>query len=503
MAQVIASILAEHQEQVHRSARFAAMAGADWIELRLDRWPAGNDLQALLAGIRLPVLVACRTPEDGGQFRGTLAERRDLLTAALAAGAQGLDLEHWETWAPSLGGNRLRLMLRSFHSLTGVPKDLPAIQDKLFTQQANVAKIVVTAHDLADAAPVIDLLGATDQGKRPTVAFAMGRTAWPTRVIACMLGAPLIYGSVAPGLETAPGQAPVEQLRGLLRANALGGGTLLFGLLGNPALHSLGPWLHNRAFRRLGLDAVYLPFETSRPEAVMAMLPRRQLRGLSVTAPFKTAMVSQCHRLAPEAAACGSVNTLLLEAHGLVVGHNTDVHGVRAVLQRHGVPEVASNSRSAVVLGTGGAARAGATALRELGYAVTLLGRTLDPARAFAAQHGYQLGSLQAQVVRELRPAVVVHATPVGGAGRSDVDERLLPDWTPEPGTWVLDMVYQPAMTTLLRAAAAAGAVPIPGAEMFTAQAAAQLQLFTGQKVSETDLRQFLAGTAMTAGATA
>src|SRR5262245_57633954 len=132
MAKIIASIVADEREQLLRQAARAAMAGADWIELRLDRWPADADLQPLLAAIRLPVLVAIRTPDEGGAFRGTLAERRELFGRALAAGAQGIDLEHWETWTPSIGRNRLQLMIRSYHSFTGVPKDLPAIHDRLF-----------------------------------------------------------------------------------------------------------------------------------------------------------------------------------------------------------------------------------------------------------------------------------------------------------------------------------------------------------------------------------
>lgn len=499
MAQIIASIMVDGREQAQRAAERAAMAGADWVELRLDRFAADGDVGALIHGIRLPVLVACRTPEDGGHYRGTLADRRELLNRALEAGAQGLDLEHWETWNPSIGRNRLRLLVRSFHSLTGVPKQLGELQERLFAMQGTVVKIAVTAHDLADAGPVLDLLAATDQRQRPTVAFAMGRTALPTRILSCVLGAPFVYAAVSPGLETAAGQPDVAQLAGLYRVGELGGSTSVFGLLGNPALLSLGPYLHNRAFRRLGIDAIYLPFETSRPEAVLAMLPRRQLRGLSVTAPFKQAMASQCHRLSNDAAATGVVNTLTIEAHGLVVGHNTDVAGVRGALLHRQVPEVEAGSRNAVVLGTGGAGRAAAMALLQMGYAVTMLGRSLEPARSFALHHDIQLGSLQASVLRELRPAVVVHATPVGSLGRSDAEQRLLPDWTPEPGIFVLDMVYQPALTPLLQDAAAAGAIAIPGAEMFLVQAAAQVQLFTRERLAETELRRFLAGTAVTA----
>ena len=195
---------AEGRDQTLRQAARAAMAGADWVELRLDRWPPEGDLESLISAIRLPVLVAIRTPEDGGAFRGSLAERRELFGRALAAGAAGIDLEHWETWTPSVGRNRLRLMIRSYHNFTGVPQDLAAIHDKLFAQQGTVGKIAVTAHDLAQAAPVLELMAGTDQTFAPTVAFAMGQDAWPTRVLACVFGAPLVYGSVAAGCETAP-----------------------------------------------------------------------------------------------------------------------------------------------------------------------------------------------------------------------------------------------------------------------------------------------------------
>jgi len=495
MAQVMASMFAESREQVARAASRAAMAGADWLELRLDRWPAGADLAPAIAACRLPVLVACRTPEDGGHFRGTLGERRELFQHALNAGALGLDLDMAETWAPPAGRTRVRLLIRSFHSFTGVPKELPEIRDRLHALPGTVAKIVVTAHDVADAAPVLDLLQSTDQTRQPTIAFAMGRTSWPTRVLACAMGAPFVYASIDGSEETAPGQVPVSQLTGLFRVHTLSARTLFFGLLGNPALGSLGPALHNRAFRRLSFDGVYLPFETSRPEAVVAMLPRARLRGLSVTAPWKAQIARSCHRLDADAAATGVVNTIVGEAHGQLVGRNTDVAGVQQALRNAEVGDGAG--RPAVVLGAGGAARAGAVALAAMGFRVTMLGRSLEPAREFARVRNVRLGSLSAAVLDELAPAVVVNATPVGSEGR-DRDERLVPEWRPLPDTVVMDMVYQPRITRLLRDAAAAGARIVPGIDMFLAQAAAQVKCFTGEDLTPAVLRTFLAGTAAT-----
>jgi 3-dehydroquinate dehydratase/shikimate dehydrogenase len=498
MAQIVASVFAESREQVARAGAKAAMAGADWIELRLDRWHRGQDLVSLFAALRLPALVACRTPEDGGHFRGTLAERRELMAAALDAGAQGIDLEGWETWTPPVGKSRVRLRIRSFHSFTGVPKELAEIRDKLHAHPGQIAKIVVTAHDLADAAPVIELLANTDQRAQPTVAFAMGRTAWPTRILSAVQGAPLVYGRIDDAdEETAPGQLPVALLHGLYRVHALHPETQVFGLLGNPALASLGPWLHNRVFRRCGADAVYLPFETSQPDAVVAMLLRCGLRGLSVTAPHKGHMAARCRQLDAEARDAEAVNTALFDAKGQPTGGNTDVAGVIGALATAGV--TAGDGRKAVVLGVGGAGRAGAVALLRLGFRVTMLARSLEAARTFAAPRGIQVGSLSEAVLDELQPAVVVQATPVGSLGR-DGDERLLPNWKPPAGCVMLDMVYQPRRTRFLRDAAACGARTVEGLAMFLAQAAAQARLFTGKGVPPEQLAGFLAGAPALAG---
>ncbi|MEZ5965666.1 MAG: type I 3-dehydroquinate dehydratase [Planctomycetota bacterium] len=490
MAEVIATLFAQSLDATVRAARGAAMSGADWIELRLDRLDRSTDLGPLLAAIGLPVLVTCRTPREGGAYGGSLVERRELLQQALQAGAQGIDLEDWETWQPT---PRPRLLVRSYHNLTAPGRELAERRDALLGLGADVAKIAVTAPDLADAAPVMELLAATDQTLSPTVAFAMGRAASASRILSCVLGAPYVYAGLDPAGNDL-GQLPVAQVAGLYGARHLSPSTLLYGLLGNPANHSLGPWLHNRAFRRLGLDAVYLPLETARPEALLAGLPRRRLRGLSVTAPYKELVARGCHQLDEAARATGVVNTVLFEAHGQIRGCNTDVHGVREALHQAGLAAAPRRGAPAVVLGSGGGARAAAVVLRDMGFKVTVCGRSLEPIRAFARKLGVQLASLRADLIRQLDPLVVVHATPVGSAHGPTAGQRLLSDWTPLRGTFVLDMVYRPVETPLLAWARAHDAVPVSGLSMFLAQAREQVRLFTGFDVEAAALQDFLAG---------
>ncbi len=499
VVEILASVRAAGPAEILRQVRLAAMAGATWVELRLDDvlppgQKGGVDPAAVLGRLQLPVLISCRTPRDGGTFEGSLDARRELLSAWLVAGARGIDLEEWETWTPP-GVAKLDLYIRSHHNLTGVTDNLPGIRDGLLNMGAKVAKIVVTAHDLADAAPVLSLLMATDPESQPTVAFAMGQSAWPTRVLGCLLGAPLIYGCVAPELQVAPGQPPVEELTGIYDVRRLTSSTALYGILGNPVQRSLSPRVHNRAFRLLEHDGIFLPLETRKPEAVLAMLPKSRLRGVSVTAPHKGVVAALCHQFDEDAQLCEVVNTVTFQAHGVVMGHNTDVAGVAGALARAGL---GANGEAAAVLGGGGAARAAAVVLKRLGMTVTLMPRSLDRVREFCKRHGYQLARLDAGVLRALGPRVVVHSTPVGGtadtAGDNGDGERLLPDWQPDPGTYVLDMVYRPRLTRLLRDTGDQGAIPVPGIEMFLTQAARQLSLFTGRHLSEEVLRSFVGG---------
>jgi shikimate dehydrogenase len=109
-----------------------------------------------------------------------------------------------------------------------------------------------------------------------------------------------------------------------------------------------------------------------------------------------------------------------------------------------------------------------------------------------------QLGSLGTRLPAGLDPAVVVQATPLGSRGERQAS-RPLPEWQPRPGTVVLDMVYQPYWTLFLREVAAVGAIPVPGAAMFLHQAAEQLRHFGLAAPAVEELRDCLAGTAVSA----
>lgn len=252
------------------------------------------------------------------------------------------------------------------------------------------------------------------------------------------------------------------------------GATRVAAVIGSPVRHSLSPALHNAAFEQLGLDWVYAAFEVAPGSAPAALAAMRALGlgGLSVTMPHKEAVAEAVDVLDPAAAALRSVNTVVPQRDGSLMGHSTDGAGFVAALAAQGVEAAGA---SVCLLGGGAAARALADALARAGARrVTVVNRTAAAAEATAALAGPvgEVGSPD-----DVRSAgIVVNATSVGmGSDELPCDPRLL-----SAGQVVADIVYHPRRTALLRAAEAAGATTIDGLGMLVQQAALQQVLWHG-----------------------
>jgi shikimate dehydrogenase len=258
------------------------------------------------------------------------------------------------------------------------------------------------------------------------------------------------------------------------------GATRLAAVIGDPVRHSLSPVLLNAAFAASGLDWVYVALEVPEGEVPAAFTGVRALGigGLSVTMPHKEAAATACDRLSDEAAALGAVNCVVNEG-GTLVGHNTDGAGFVAALRAEGGVDPAG--QRCVVVGAGGAGRAVALALARAGAArVAVVNRSAErAARAVAL-----LGEAGAVVAPEhagpevAEAGLVVNATSVGmGEGSTDLP---LDAGAIRPGQVVVDIVYRPLRTPLLRAAEARGATAMGGVPMLVGQAAEAFRLWTG-----------------------
>ncbi len=253
----------------------------------------------------------------------------------------------------------------------------------------------------------------------------------------------------------------------------------LCAIAGYPCSHSKSPALWNSLFARYGLPYLYTSFEWPDIGELIQAVRDLGVRGLSVTIPFKETVIPHLDGVDPDARAIGAVNTVV-QCGGVLRGSNTDWLGIRAPLEDRA-------GARAVVLGAGGAAAAAVYALRSLGMEVTILNRTPEKAGVLAERSGCRAAPLS--TFRDLRPEVVVNATPVGmHPDRSS----LLAAEDLEEGMTVFDLVYTPPETPLLALARRAGCRVIPGTEMFIHQAREQFFHVTGIRVPEAIVRELV-----------
>lgn len=276
--------------------------------------------------------------------------------------------------------------------------------------------------------------------------------------------------------------------------------TALYGLLGSPVEHSLSPAMMTAAFDARAIDAAYLAFDV-RPDglaAAVAGLRTLGARGVNVTLPHKEAVVPLVDELASSARAVGAVNTIVNE-RGRLVGHNTDASGFVEALREAGADP---RDGHAVLLGAGGSARAVAAGLARAGASsITIAGRAVARAQqiaeALAAQHpGPRLraASLEAAGLCEPQTSLVVNCTPAGMQGGPDGDALAagVPLHALARDAVVVDLVYRPSETPLLRRAAGQGLRTVGGLTMLLHQGAAAFQLWTGRAAPLEAMRRAL-----------
>jgi len=268
---------------------------------------------------------------------------------------------------------------------------------------------------------------------------------------------------------------------------AMTGRTRVIAIIGDPVEHSLSPAMHNAAFRRLGLDAVYVPFHVRPPDLEEAIAGVRALgiAGLNVTVPHKEAVLSLLDGLSAEARELGAVNTIVRRGERLL-GHNTDSRGFGAALEAAGVDTV---GRSCLVIGAGGGARAVAAALvgGRCGE-LTVVNRTPGRAerlveRLRRGRRGQRLCAAPWSVLDERgflrRVDVVVNCTPVGLGGEGL--DALAYDATDRACVFV-DLVYGPRATPFLTRARRLGRRTLDGLGMLLHQGALAFTLWTGRE---------------------
>ena len=249
--------------------------------------------------------------------------------------------------------------------------------------------------------------------------------------------------------------------------------TSLFGLIGNPVAHSLSPAMHNQAFAATGYKGIYLAFRVTDPGAAIKGIRALNFKGVSVTLPHKVAVMEYLDEVDETAARIGAVNTIV-NNRGRLIGYNTDCAGALQALRTR----TSIKGKSVGLIGAGGAARAIGFGLVAAGGSVTILNRSRTSGEGLAAD-------LQAEYLplNDWQPnhyEILINTTPVGM--HPETDATPIPKEDVSKEMVVMDIVYNPLDTRLLKAAAAKKCRTINGVAMFVFQGVHQFELWTGQK---------------------
>jgi shikimate dehydrogenase len=240
---------------------------------------------------------------------------------------------------------------------------------------------------------------------------------------------------------------------------------------------NLGTRFHNFLYEELGLNFIYKAFTTVDLEGAVRGIRALNIRGCSVSMPFKEAIIKFVDVMAPSAAAIESVNTVVNDG-GILTASNTDFEAVLTLLQEHRV-----DTRLSVLLrGSGGMAKAVVAAFQTAGFTdLTVVARNQEAGSALAAKYGFKF--LAETQLANASAEVLVNVTPLGMAGESELtlafDESKV-----AAASLIFDVVAFPAETPLIRLANQLGKKTITGAEVIALQAALQFEAYTSIRLS-------------------
>jgi 3-dehydroquinate dehydratase/shikimate dehydrogenase len=511
MTYLAVPIAAKNLDQAKQQIKTAKAAGAEMLELRTDYLEnlSADLVKNLIAEAKtadpqlLPIIVTCRDARQGGAIGYPDQLRIDILTEALKAGAEFIDFEYenflsaenQETIRRALSqASKGRLILSAHNFETKFPNIIKLHRHIQTLYPAVIPKLVYTANHINDCFEAFDLLRRTS-GER--IVFCMGAAGLITRIIAKKLNSFLTFASIDDESATAPSQMNIEQFKTIYRWDFINADTKLYGVIGSPVAHSVGPAAHNTCFADIGENKLYLPLlvEGGKEEFdcfLRHVLTRSWLgfRGLSITIPHKENALNFVKEnqgfVEPLAEKIGAVNTIIVGPDSKLFAYNTDyTAALDAIASTLGSKANLKNLPVAVI-GAGGVAKAIVAGLSDAGAKITIYNRTVERGKKLAAEFNCDFAS--SDDLPNVKAKLLINCTSIGMY--PDTDATPVPQECLKKDMAVFDTVYNPTETLLLKEAKQAGAKTIDGLSMFINQAAAQFKLFTGQNADPKLMRK-------------
>lgn len=481
------SLIGSTERDVSQQIKQAIQQGADLVELRLDKWEKlhGEVIEQLKREFSIPMMLTLRKASQGGDFKGSEREQLAILHSLVQVKPDYMDLE------ADLPLAEIQLLQQaspqtkwiiSWHDFLSTPSHLEALFQTISLIPAHFYKIATKTHSICDALRLLRLAMQVNSQKSVLCALGMGEVGECTRILSPLVGNPFTFASLEEGQESAPGQLSMCRLLDTYHFRRLNRKTFILGLIGDPVGGSLSHFSHNAVLRQLQLNGVYVKFRVASDEltAFLSHIRHFNIKGLSVTMPHKEGvwkghLTTSSHSSLQEIQAC---NTLLFSEDG-VKGCNTDGKGA---LKAMGLSTVAR--KKMIILGAGGTAKAIAYEAIKQGIEVIILNRTEKRAKEIAERLGCQWGSLSDfSSFAKQGYEILVQTTSVGMAPESHIMPILAEDLL--PCTLVLDTIWNPIETTLLRTAHLKKCQIVNGLDMFIHQAVAQFIYWFGDEMNQ------------------
>ena len=424
-------------------------------------------------------IATCRRTASGGKFKGSLAAQLDILGKASASGCQLLDIE-LQSAAKCKPEQVKRLRTRSalilsYHDFRAT-RNLDLTLEKMVKIPADFYKIVGTATTLYDNVTMMKFLEKFGD-RHSLVGLCMGEQGIISRLLGVRAGSVFTFAAVSPDEKTAPGQTTAQELRSTYRIEQMDAATRIYGVAGDPVAHSLSPAIMNAALRRENVNGVYLALHAKTLKDLLACVRDIPIHGLSITMPYKEAILKHLDNTDSHTTKIGACNTVVRAQDGKLYGFNTDTAGVVRPLEQR----ITIERAKILVLGAGGAARGVLLpVLAQKPRALVLSNRTQAKADALAAAFAGR-GPVSAAPPSDLAGRtfdVVINATSAGLAGDT---AWLWPDRLFRRDAFAYDMIYADGSTMFLRWARAQGVDRVAdGIGMLIEQAAESFFLWRG-----------------------
>jgi shikimate dehydrogenase/3-dehydroquinate dehydratase type I len=483
-----------------RAAQKGAIA-ADCIELRMDLIANGNLRQLISAARRVSptvkIIVTCRKKEEALRARKsgktastkTKAQKISILQEAIILGADFIDIELAEGKKAikqlknscARQGNKTKIII-SYHDVKKTPSlaKLKEIFQRCTKEKPAVVKIVTYANEHENNFRVLSLIPYARKYSQKIIALCMGEKGHISRIAGSRMGNFLGFAALSPKGQSAPGQLTVgdmNTLNKILSEKKKAPQTKLraakpqnFILLGNPVAHSLSPLIHNAALKEMNINENYSACQVLDLDASLRGMKALNIRGASVTIPFKVDVMRYLDDIDKDALEIGAVNTII-NNKGKLAGANADWLGIIMTLKE----KVQVKGKTFVIVGAGGTARAAVYGIIKEGGLPVLVNRTLSKAKNIAEYFGCPFYPLSE--ISKLKADGLINTTSVGmhpNILKSPVPKEVLKNYK-----YVMDVIYNPLNTKLLKDAAAQNCLVFSGADMFVHQGAQQLRLWT------------------------